>query len=344
MVYKGFNKMNIAINGFGRIGRTFLRTVLLDKNAKKELQVVAINIGPSNPANTALLFKHDSIMGTFAGNVYLKNNKLCIDELEIDLIAESDPAAIDWKSRNIDWVVESSGHFTQREKALLHIQSGAKKVLITAPSKGEDVTIIPGVNDSAYDPKKHNLVSLGSCTTNAIVPTLKIIEDEFGIEQSLMTTVHAYTNTQVLLDVQDHDPRRARAAALNIVPTSTGASDVVTKVIPSLEGKFSGSSLRVPVPKVSIIDLVFTSKKPIDTNKINGAFEKAASGKMKSIVAYTTEPLVSSDYAGDPHSVTIDGTLTSAEGSMGKVFGWYDNEWGYSERLKDFLLSVNKKI
>lgn len=331
--------MNIVINGFGRIGRTFLRTVLLDKKAKKELNVVAINIGPSHPDNTALIFKHDSVMGTFPGLVSLENNKLCIDELEIEIIAETDPAAIDWKSRSVDWVVESSGHFTKREKAQLHLKSGAKKVLITAPAKGEDVTIIPGVNDHAYDPKKHNLVSLGSCTTNAIVPTLKIIEDEFGIEQSFMTTVHAYTSTQALLDMQDHDPRRARAAALNIVPTATGASDVVTKVIPSLEGKFIASSLRVPIPKVSIIDLVFTARKPLDTDKINAAFEKAAKETMHSIIAFTHEPLVSSDYAGDPHSVTIDGTLTSAEHSMGKVFGWYDNEWGYSERLKDFLLS-----
>ncbi len=335
--------MNIAINGFGRIGRTFLRTVLLDKKAKKELNVVAINIGPSHIDNTALLFKHDSVMGTFPGVVSLKNNKLSIDEFEIDIIAEPDPTAIDWKSRNIDWVVESSGHFTKREKAQLHLASGAKKVLITAPAKNEDVTIIPGVNDNAYDPKKHNLVSLGSCTTNAIVPTLKIIEDEFGVEQSFMTTVHAYTNTQTLLDLQDHDPRRCRAAALNIVPSSTGASDVVTKVIPSLAGKFIASSLRVPIPKVSIIDLVFTTKKHIDATMINAAFKKAAAGTMHSIVAFTTEPLVSSDYSGDPHSVTIDGTLTAAEHSMGKVFGWYDNEWGYSERLKDFLMSATNK-
>lgn len=332
--------MNIAINGFGRIGRTFLRTVLLDKRAKKELNVVAINIGPSDPANTALLFKYDSIMGTFPGNVSLKNNKLFIDDFAIDIIAQADPSTIDWKARNIDWVVESSGHFTKREKALLHIQAGAKKVLITAPAKNEDVTIIPGVNNEAYAPEKHNIISLGSCTTNAITPTLKLLDDAFGIEQAFMTTVHAYTNSQVLLDLPDHDPRRARAAALNIVPAETGASDVVIKVIPSLKGKFLASSLRVPVAKVSIIDLVFTSKKQLDAKTINAVFEKAAAGKLGSIVGFTTEPLVSSDYAGNSHSVTIDGLLTVADRNMGKVFGWYDNEWGYSERLKDFLLNA----
>jgi glyceraldehyde 3-phosphate dehydrogenase len=332
--------MNIAINGFGRIGRTFLRTVLQDANARKKLSVVAINIGPSDLKTTAHAFKYDTLMGTYPEQVTLKDNTLMVGDLAIEIIAQADPAKIDWKSRKIDWVVESSGHFTKREKAMLHIESGATSVLITAPAKGEDITIVPGINSAVYDPSRHHLVSIGSCTTNAIVPLLSVLHDTFEITQSYMTTIHAYTNTQVLLDLQDHDPRKSRAAAINIIPTSTGASSVVTKILPTLEGRFEGTSLRVPVAKVSLIDLVFTTKKAIDTATVNSALKQAAQGKLKNIMEYTEEELVSSDFAGNPHSVIIDSKLTLAQGTMGKVFGWYDNEWGYSERLKDFLLQA----
>jgi glyceraldehyde 3-phosphate dehydrogenase len=237
-------------------------------------------------------------------------------------------------------VVECTGKFTKREGAQKHISSGAQHVLISAPAHDEDVTIIPGVNDAAFDAKKHRIVSLGSCTTNALAPLLKVLNDEFVIEQSLMTTVHAYTNSQVLLDVETKDLRRSRAAALNIIPTTTGATKVVTKVLPELAGRVQGCALRVPVAKVSLIDLSFTTQKPISAPMINELFARAAlTQQLRSIIAITHDPLVSSDFSANPHSVTIDGLMTATSGDhMGKVFGWYDNEWGYSMRLKDFLL------
>jgi len=331
--------MNIAINGFGRIGRNFLRALLKDSQASKKITVAAINIGPGDIKLAAHLFKYDTLLGPFQGMVELEESTLVINGKRIALLAQIDPVKIDWRNYNIDWVVECTGKFTKREGAQLHLAAGAKQVLISAPAHGEDVTIIPGVNSNAFDSKKHQIVSLGSCTTNAFLPTLKVLNDAFTLTQGFMTTVHAYTNSQPLLDVERSDPRRARAAALNIIPTSTGAGKLVGKILPELEGKIGACALRVPVGKVSLIDLSFTATKPITAQTINDAFTKAAQSNLKSILTITQEPLVSSDFSGNDHSVIIDGLLTQTQGSMGTVFGWYDNEWGYSVRLKDFLMS-----
>ncbi|MFC1841811.1 type I glyceraldehyde-3-phosphate dehydrogenase [Candidatus Dependentiae bacterium] len=329
--------INVAINGFGRIGRNFLRVVLEDENALKKMHVVAINVGPACLESVAHMFKYDTIMGTFKGDVYIKKNELRINDHRITILNELDPKKIEWFEYGIDWVVDATGKFTDREGAMLHIESGAKRVLITAPAKDEDITIIPGVNDDQFDPEKHKIVSLGSCTTNAIVPMLKILDDAFGIQNGFMTTIHAYTNTQVLLDVERKDLRRARAAALNIIPTTTGAMKVLCKVLPHLDGLVKGVAVRVPVGNVSLIDLVFVAKDQISKEKINKVFELKAERDLKGIVNVSHEPLVSCDYCGNSHSVVIDGLLTDVTGNVGKVFGWYDNEWGYSARLKDFL-------
>lgn len=334
--------LRIAINGFGRIGRNFLRTVLQDPQAKKVLTVVAINIGPSKLENLAHLFKYDTLLGTFAGTVTMNAQELVIDDVRIAIIACVDQAQAKWGALNVDWVVESSGKFTDRVGAQKHITAGAKHVLISAPATDEDVTIIPGVNDNNFDPKNDYIVSLGSCTTNALVPMLKVLHDAFTITEGFMTTVHAYTNDQRLLDLEHSDPRRARAAALNIIPTSTGATKVVGKVLPELQGLIGGCSLRVPVGKVSLIDLTFVALKPLSIDAIAQVFDTAAQGSLKGILSQTREPLVSSDYSGNSYSVVIDGLLTDVRGTCGKVFGWYDNEWGYSERLKDFLMRVAK--
>lgn len=331
--------LRIAINGFGRIGRNFLRTIMADEQAQKKLEVVAINIGPSDPKLLAHMFKHDTLLGTFKGDVRVQGNTFIINNHNIAIIAEKDPTSIDWKKFAIDWVVEATGKFTDRAGAQLHLDAGAKKVLITAPARNEDITIIPGVNSDAYNAAKDNIVSLGSCTTNAIVPMLKILHEAFVVEHGFMTTIHAYTNSQALIDVERSDARRARAAALNIIPTTTGAMKVLDKVYPQLLGRIGGCAIRVPVAKVSLIDLTFVAQKPISIDNINAAFDHAASTHLKNIVAVSREPLVSSDYSGNPFSVTLDALLTDVRGNCGTVFGWYDNEWGYSERLKDFLMS-----
>ena len=331
--------MRIAINGFGRIGKNFLRTILQDPEAKKKLEVVAINLGPATPEMAAHLFKYDTLMGTYPGMVELKGNELIVDGTKIKLLQQLDPQKLPWKEMNIDWVVDCSGTCTKREKSELHIKAGAKRVLISAPAVNEDVTIVPGVNDAMYDARKDTIVSLGSCTTNALMPMLKVLYEHCGLQKAMMTTVHAYTNTQVLLDVDDKDLRRSRAAALNIIPTSTGASKMVHKVMPQLKGKVEGMALRVPVAKVSLVDLAFESDKELSVAMINDAFKQSSQKELKGILDFTTAPLVSSDYFGINFSVVIDGPLTQANGKMGKVFGWYDNEWGYSIRLRDFLIS-----
>lgn len=332
--------VTIAINGFGRIGRNFLRALLTQTAARKKIHVSVINIGSANPDMIAHMFKYDTLMGTFAGNVSYNNGTLSVDDQSIAIIAELDPKKINWKQYSVDWVVDATGHFTKRDQAMLHLASGASHVLITAPAKNEDVSIVPGVNDKDYNPAKDKIVSLGSCTSNAFFTMLKVVHESCGIIEGFMTTVHAYTNTQVLLDVETDDPRRSRAAALNIIPTSTGASKMIAKIMPSLDGKILASALRVPVAKVSLIDLVFRAEKSIDVASINDAFKKASQTNLKGIVGYTDEPLVSSDYSGNNHSVVLDGLLTQVNGSMAQIFGWYDNEWGYSMRLVDFLLSV----
>lgn len=336
--------LNIAVNGFGRIGRNFVRTIFQDKNAQKKLAIKVINVGSASLDFVAHMFKHDTLMGPFPGTVLKKGNFLIIDGHRIQLIAKLDAKKINWKSYNIDWVVDATGHYTHREQAQEHLESGAKKVLITAPAHKEDVSIIPGVNLDEYDAKNHHIVSLGSCTTNAFIPMLKVLHDDFGIAQGYMTTTHAYTNSQVLLDVEARDLRISRAAALNIIPTSTGATEMLNKVMPELGDKIICASLRVPVGKVSLIDLVVQLKKAATRAAINKAFiaaEKA--GSLKGILATTEEPLVSSDFSGSNASVTIDLLLTQAQEKLVKVNGWYDNEWGYSERLKDFLLVVSLK-
>lgn len=330
--------MKIAINGFGRIGRTFLRAILHDKHACEKIEVAAINIGPANTEFTAHMFKYDTIMGTYHGDVAMRDSKLFIDDHVIQIFAECDPTALPWKDLKIDWVVDASGAFTKREKAELHLKAGAQKVLITAPATGEDASIIPGINMQSYDPKKHNIVSLGSCTTNAFIPMLKVLHDNFEIMNGFMTTVHAYTNSQVLLDVEAKSLRLSRAAALNIIPTTTGAAKMLAKVIPELGPLIKATSLRVPVGVVSVIDLTVMVKKQISADVINQAFVKAAQSHLKKIMQVSNEPLVSSDFKGNGHSVIIDALSTDAVGNTAKVLGWYDNEWGYSQRLKDFLL------
>jgi len=334
--------INVAINGFGRIGRNFLRVVLEDKEVAKKFHVVAINVGSAPLEAVALMFKYDTIMGTYKGDVRVEKGELRIDDHRINLIYELDPKKIDWRRYGIDWVVEATGKFTHRQGATKHLEAGAKHVLITAPAKDEDITIIPGINDFEYNPELNKIVSLGSCTTNAIVPMLKVLYDAFTVKRGFMTTIHAYTNSQVLLDVERKDLRRARAAALNIIPTTTGATKVLGKVLPELNGLIGGTAVRVPVGIVSLVDLSFVAEVDLTKEKINDAFAIASRQlPLEGIVKITQEPLVSSDYKGCDYSVVVDGLLTEANGTMGKVFGWYDNEWGYSARLRDFLLLVS---
>ncbi len=333
--------MRIAINGFGRIGRNFLRTIMSDREAQKSLNVVLINVGPADLAKVAHMFKYDTIMGTFEGAVSCSNNRLTINGHAIELVAIADPKKLNWKAYNIDWVVDASGSYATQELSKLHIDAGAEHVLITAPCKGVVTTIVPGVNDDQYNPDRDRVVSLASCTTNAMMPTLKVLHDAFTIKQGFMTTVHAYTNSQVLIDVESDDLRRSRAAALNIIPTSTGASRMIAQVIPALKGLIQSTAIRVPVATVSLIDLVVHAQKELSVDVVNHAFQLAAQKGLKGILAISNEPLVSSDYIGSNYSVTLDAALTQASGNMAKVFGWYDNEWGYSMRLKDFLLSLS---
>lgn len=330
--------MNVAINGFGRIGRSFLRAYLMDQNARKKLKIAAINVGPCKIENVAYMFKYDSFMGTLSYNVTCDNESLVVDGLVIPLIAVMNPADAGWDKFAVDFVVEATGVFITKEKAGLHLQGGAARVLITAPGKQVDVTIVPGVNDDQFDQKNHKIVSLASCTTNALAPMLKVLHENFGIETAFMNTIHSYTNSQVLMDVQAKDLRESRAATMNIIPSTSGASSAIKEVYPVLAGKVSGMSLRVPIGKISIIDLAFTSTVELSKAAINQAFQKACNGQLKNILDSTNLPLVSIDYTNNPHSVIIDELLTDVNGKSGKVFGWYDNEFGYSCRLKDFLV------
>ncbi len=330
--------LRIAINGFGRIGKTLLRILMQNNDALSKIKVVAINVGPANPSHIAFQFKYDTILKTFTDTVNYKDGYLEIKEHRIKIFAEPDPSKIDWKTLDIDWVIEASGRFTKREKASLHLTAGAKKVLITAPAENEDITIIPGVNDSAYNPQEHKIISLGSCTTNCFAPIIKVLDSEFEILEGMMTTVHAYTNNQVLLDLDHKDLRRSRSAANNIIPTDTGAAKVITKIFPHLNGKLQAKALRVPICDGSIVDFTFIAKKEISADKINNAFKKYSEHELKNILTICEEPLVSSDFIGDSSSCIIDSLLTQSVDKMGKVFGWYDNEFGYSSRLKDFLL------
>lgn len=330
----------IAINGFGRIGRAFLRSILSDDNAKNKLEVVAINIGPGDQNLAAHLFKYDSVFREYKGIVKYEDGTLNLNGYKIKILTEIDPTKINWQDLKVDWVIEATGKFRKREDAQKHIDSGAKKILITAPGIDEDITIIPGINDDKYDNSKHNIVSLGSCTTNCFAPLVKVIKENFELKAGLMTTIHSYTNDQVLLDVEHKDARRARAAALNIIPTETGASKVIIKLYPELEGKIKAISIRVPTPNVSLVDFTFTTKEKISSIKVNKLFKEYSEKKLKGILEYCDKPLVSSDFIGNSHSCIVDSLLTESTENICKVFAWYDNEFGYSSRLKDFLLHI----
>lgn len=328
--------MRIAINGFGRIGRAVFKIALDNK-----IQVAAIN-DLASPENLAYLLKYDSIYGNYKRNVKSGAGCLIVDGNKFAVLSEKDPAKLPWKKLKVDFVVESTGLFTAREEAIKHIAAGAKEVLISAPGKNPDITIVPGVNDDMLK-KEHKIISVASCTTNCLAPVAKIINDEFGIVKGFMTTVHAYTADQRLHDAPHKKMRRGRAAALAMVPTTTGASKAVAEVIPELKGRIDGLAIRVPVACGSIVDFVAEIKKPATAEKINQAFRKAAMGKLKGILQYTEEEIVSSDTIGNPHSSIVDGLSTQALGNMIKVLAWYDNEYGYSCRMIDAIKLLAKK-
>lgn len=325
--------IRVGINGFGRIGRQVLKAIL--EYHPKELEVVAINDLADTETN-AHLFKYDSNYGIYRGTVEAKDNSLVVDGSEIRVFAQRDPAQIPWRDVGAEIVVESTGFFTEAARAAAHLQGGAKKVIITAPAKGEDITIVMGVNEDKYDPVKDRIISNASCTTNCLAPVAKVLVDNFGVVKGLMTTVHAYTNDQRILDQVHKDLRRARAAALSIIPTSTGAAKAAALVIPELKGKFHGLALRVPTPTVSIVDLTVETERPVTVDGINEAMKQAAQGRLKGILQYCEEELVSVDFKGNPHSAIFDAPLTMTIGdNMAKVMAWYDNEWAYSVRVSD---------
>jgi glyceraldehyde 3-phosphate dehydrogenase len=331
--------VKVGINGFGRIGRNVFRTAL----GNPDIEFVAVN-DLTTPATLAHLLKYDSILGNLKNEITHGADFIAVDGNQIKVFAERDPAKLDWASTGAQIVVESTGFFTDAEKAKAHLGSTVKKVIISAPASNEDITIVLGVNDSKYDAAKHNVISNASCTTNCLAPVVKVIHDTFGIASGIMTTIHSYTNDQVILDTPHKDLRRARAAALSMIPTSTGAAKALKLVIPEMDGKLDGFSMRVPTPNVSIIDLTFVSEKPIDVKSVNAAIKAAAEGPLKGILGYTEEELVSSDFRGNPLSSIFDAKLTKIVGTnTGKVFSWYDNEWGYSSRVKDLITFLVKK-
>ena len=331
----------VAINGFGRIGRNTLRAAIREGIYEK-IDYVAINDPGLTPANAAHVFKHDSVMGKFDGTVEVAEDGLVINGKKILFFAEKDPANLPWAKLGVEVVVESTGFYTDATKAAAHITAGAKKVIISAPAKNEDKTIVLGVNDKEYDPAKHNIISMASCTTNCLAPVAKVLDEKFGIVKGLMTTVHSYTGDQRILDAGHKDPRRARAGALNIVPTTTGAARAVALVLPQLQGKLNGFAMRVPTPDVSVVDIVVETSKPVTVETVNAALKEAADGK---ILCYSEEPLVSSDYIGTSQSSTVDAALTMTMGdNMVKVVSWYDNEMGYSTRLAETTYMVASKL
>jgi len=331
----------VGINGFGRIGRLALKAIIQRCNGKAE--VVAVN-DLTDAKTNAHLFKYDSNYGIYPGTVEAKDDSIVVDGKKIKVLAERDPAKIPWRDFGVDIVIESTGLFTQGSKAAAHLQGGAKKVIISAPAQEEDVSVVLGVNEAQYDPAKHRIISNGSCTTNCIAPVVKVLHQNFGIVHGLMTTVHAYTNDQKILDVFHRDLRRARSAGTNIIPTTTGAAKVVGIVIPELKGKLHGIALRVPVAVVSVVDFVADLEKKATVQEINDAFRKAAEGELKGILEYCEEPLVSSDFKGNPASAIFDALSTMViDGNLIKVLAWYDNEWGYSCRLADLVTYIVKK-
>ncbi|WP_130807520.1 type I glyceraldehyde-3-phosphate dehydrogenase [Senegalia massiliensis] len=333
--------MKVAINGFGRIGRNVLRAAL--ENNVEELEFVAVN-NSGKVEDLAHLFKYDSLFGKFEGEVKAEDDYIVIDGKKIKKLNERDPEKLPWKELGVDLVIESTGVFRDREGAEKHIKAGAKKVLISAPAKDEDITIVMGVNEKDYDKDNHNIISNASCTTNCLAPFSKVILDKFGIKSGLMTTVHAYTNDQRILDGTHKDLRRARAAAESIIPTTTGAAKAVGLVIPELKGIVNGMAMRVPTPTVSVVDIVFELENSATAEEVNKALKEAAEGELKGILAYSDEPLVSMDYRKDPNSSIIDGLSTMTVGdNLVKVVSWYDNEWGYSSRVVDLAKLIAEK-
>ncbi len=333
--------IRVGINGFGRIGRNFYRAVeaLGDSQTafgNEPIEIVAVN-DLTDIHTLAHLLKYDSVLGRLPGNVSAEDGIIIIDAKRIKVLAERDPAALGWGDLGVDYVIESTGHFTKAEDARKHIEAGAKKVIISAPAKGEDATFVMGVNHTDYNPAEHNVISNASCTTNCLAPMAKVLLDEFGLENGLLTTIHAYTNDQNVLDFPHKDLRRARAAAINMIPTTTGAAKAIALAIPELKGKLDGYAMRVPLPTGSATDLTVNLSKDAPADQINAAMKAAAEGPLKGILRYTEDPIVSSDIVTDPASCIFDAGLTNSQGKAVKVVGWYDNEWGYSNRLVDLI-------
>jgi glyceraldehyde 3-phosphate dehydrogenase len=333
--------VKIGVNGFGRIGRNFFRAA---KQRGADLDFVAVN-DITDAATLAHLLKYDSVLGTYKGEVGTSENGITVDGDELKVLAERDPANLPWKELGAEIVIESTGLFTDREKAAKHLEAGAQKVVISAPAKGEDLTVVLGVNDDLYDPATHHVISNASCTTNCVAPMAKVLDDAFGVEHGFMTTIHAYTNDQQILDLPHKDLRRARAAAINIIPTSTGAAKAAGIVMPHLKGKLDGISMRVPVPDGSVTDLVATVRTEVTKEQVNEAFKAAAAeGSLAGKLVYTEDPIVSSDIVGSPASCTFDALSTMVMGTTVKIVGWYDNEWGYSNRLVDLVELVASSL
>jgi glyceraldehyde 3-phosphate dehydrogenase len=331
--------IKVGINGFGRIGRNIMRAAMGDSN----FDFVAVN-DLTNAATLAHLLKYDSILGNLQADISARGDRIKVNKDEFQVLSIKDPAQLPWKDLGVDIVFESTGMFTKREDAAKHVAAGAKKVIITAPAKGPDVTVVLGVNAEAYDPAKHQIISNASCTTNCLAPVAKVLHDTFGIRKGWMTTVHSYTNDQQLLDLPHKDLRRARAAALSIIPTTTGAAIAVGEVLPDLKGKLDGISMRVPTPNVSIVDLAAVLDNKTSTEQVNATFKSAADGPLKGLLQYVEEPLVSIDFRGNPHSSIIDAPYTKVmDGDFVKVLAWYDNEWGYSSRCVDLLRFIAQK-
>ena len=330
--------VKVGINGFGRIGRNVFRAAL----GNPAIEFVAVN-DLTSPATLAHLLKYDSILGNLPNTITAGDDFITVDGKKLKVFAERDPAKLDWSSTGAQVVIESTGHFTDATKAKAHLQGTVKKVIISAPATNEDLTIVLGVNEDKYDPKTHHVISNASCTTNCLAPLAKVLNDTFGIASGIMTTIHSYTNDQVILDFPHKDLRRGRAAALSMIPTSTGAAKALHLVVPELKGKLDGFAIRVPTPNVSVVDLTFTSEKPVTKESINEALKAAADGPMKGILGLENNELVSSDFKGNPLSSIVDSPLTKTVGSnMAKVISWYDNEWGYSNRVKDLVLFLEK--
>jgi len=330
--------VKVGINGFGRIGRNVFRASL----GNPEIEFVAVN-DLTDPKTLAHLLKYDSILGNLPNEISAGADFISVDGKQIKVFAERDPAKLAWDSVGAQVIVESTGHFTDATKAKAHLGSTVKKVIISAPATNEDITLVLGVNDSKYNAAKHNVISNASCTTNCLAPVVKVLHENFGIVSGIMTTIHSYTNDQVILDFPHKDLRRARAAAINMIPSSTGAAKALKLVIPEMDGKLDGFAIRVPTPNVSVVDLTFISEKPVDAKAVNAALTKAAGGELKGILGVETNELVSSDFKGDPRSSIVDSLLTKVVGQSVKVISWYDNEWGYSNRVRDLISFLAKK-